>query len=119
MGCIKSKHGLKYEDIEFLKEHTGYDKNTIKEWYKAFRKDCPDGQLTKEKFVEMYRAYFSAGNAELFCEHLFRTFDTSNTGYIDFKEFLIALYVTSSGTAEEKLEWAFRLVMDSDFRYLN
>lgn len=35
MGCIKSKPGLSQEDLEFLKSHTRYDENTIKEWYKG------------------------------------------------------------------------------------
>ena len=40
--------------------------------------------------------------------HIFRTFDTDKNGYIDFKEFLLAIDITSAGTAEEKLKWAFR-----------
>ena len=46
MGCIKSKPGLSQEDLEFLKSHTRYDENTIKEWYKGFKQDCPNGRLT-------------------------------------------------------------------------
>ena len=49
------------------------------------------------------------GNAEQYCEHVFRTFDTDQNGVIDFEEFLLAMYVTSAGTAEEKLTWAFRM----------
>ena len=40
--------------------------------------------------------------------YIYRTFDTDGNGYIDFKEFLLAIDITSSGTAEEKLGWAFR-----------
>ena len=109
MGCIKSKQGLTQEDLEFLKAHTRYDENTIKEWYKGFKQDCPNGRLTPVKFVDMYKMFFPSGNAEQFCDHVFRTFDTDKNGYIDFKEFLIAIDVTSNGTAEEKLKWAFRM----------
>ena len=51
--------------------------------------------------------YFS-GNAEEFCCHVFRTFDSDNNGFIDFKEFLLAIDVTSAGSPEQKLNWAFR-----------
>ena len=108
MGCIKSKQGLSGEDLEFLKAHTRYDENTIKEWYKGFKQDCPNGRLTPVKFVDMYKMFFPSGNAEQFCDHVFRTFDTDKNGFIDFKEFLLAIDVTSAGTAEEKLKWAFR-----------
>ena len=56
----------------------------------------------------MYKLFFPSGNAEQFCDHVFRTFDTDKNGFIDFKEFLLAIDVTSAGTPEEKLKWAFR-----------
>ena len=34
--------------------------------------------------------------------------DRDKNGFIDFKEFLLAIDVTSAGTPEEKLKWAFR-----------
>ncbi|CAG2058927.1 unnamed protein product [Timema podura] len=74
-----------------------------------WRQDCPNGRLTPAKFVDMYKMFFPSGNAEEFCDHVFRTFDMDKNGYIDFKEFLLAIDVTSSGTPEEKLKWAFRM----------
>lgn len=65
--------------------------------------------MTKEQFIKVYKDFFPSGSAEGFCEHVFRTFDTDNSGFIDFKEFLLAINVTSSGTPEQKLEWAFRM----------
>ncbi|XP_055311880.1 neuronal calcium sensor 2 isoform X1 [Sitodiplosis mosellana] len=109
MGCLGSKDRLTKEDMEFLKSHTRYDEVTIKEWYKGFKQDCPNGRLTPAKFVDMYKMFFPSGNAEEFCDHVFRTFDMDKNGYIDFKEFLLAIDVTSSGTPEEKLKWAFRM----------
>ena len=37
MGCFGSKDKLSKEDMDFLKSHTRYDENTIKEWYKGFK----------------------------------------------------------------------------------
>nr|XP_029734934.1 neuronal calcium sensor 2-like [Aedes albopictus]XP_029734935.1 neuronal calcium sensor 2-like [Aedes albopictus] len=85
MGCLGSKDRLSKEDMDFLKSHTRYDESTIKEWYKGFKQDCPNGKLTPAKFVDMYKMFFPSGNAEEFCDHVFRTFDMDKNGYIDFK----------------------------------
>ncbi|KAL3106745.1 hypothetical protein niasHT_012010 [Heterodera trifolii] len=109
MGLKGSKPKLSKEDLEFLKKNTNFTEEQIKEWYKGFVQDCPKGHLTKEQFIKVYKDFFPSGSAEGFCEHVFRTFDTDNSGFIDFKEFLLAINVTSSGTPEQKLEWAFRM----------
>jgi len=37
--------------------------------------------------------FFPSGNAEEFCDHVFRTFDMDKNGYIDFKvSYSIKLY---------------------------
>lgn len=66
---------LKEEDIEFLTQNTRYTAPEIRTWYKAFQTDCPDGKLTKSKFVEIYKMFFTEGNPEQYCENVFRTFD--------------------------------------------
>ena len=88
--------------------NTHYDKATILDFYKGFMSDCPEGKLNPENFCEIYSKCFPRGNAKEFCGHVFRTFDTDKNGVIDFKEFLLSIDVTSSGTPQEKLNWAFR-----------
>ena len=112
MGCIESRYGFKNlsdRNLEFLKANTGYDESTIKQSHKRFLKEFPNGSLTPDIFIDLYKRFIWRGNAEQYCEHVFRTFDTDQNGCIDFEEFLLAMYVTSAGSAEEKLTWAFRM----------
>ncbi|XP_064626767.1 neuronal calcium sensor 2-like [Lineus longissimus] len=108
---LKSSKTLKLppEDLNFLMQNTCFTKKQIKKWYKGFIKDCPCGQLSRKKFIEVYSGFFPDGNAEEFCTHVFRTFDKDNSGKIDFNEFLLAINITSSGKPEEKLNWAFQM----------
>ena len=73
------------------------------------QRDCPDGLLSKAKFLEVYSTFFPAGNPDQFCEHVFRSFDKDNSGKIDFKEFLLAINITSGGNPSQKLNWAFAM----------
>ena len=41
--------------------------------------------------------------------HIWRIYDTNMDGFIDFKEFMMALYVMSSGSSEENLKQIFRV----------
>ena len=93
----------------FLQAQTKYDSATINEWHTSFKQYCPTGRLTPAKFVEMYKICFPCENSEQFCDLVFRGFDADGNGYIDFKEFLLAVSITSGGTAREKLKWTFRI----------
>ena len=111
MGCAKSKQGyrLTREDLEFLKSNTHYEETTIREWYKRYRIECPDNQMTQEKFIEMYRTYIPGGNAERLCEIVFKKYDSNKNGSLDFEEFILGMDMTNAATAEEKLKVAFRM----------
>ena len=53
--------------------------------FRGFKQDCPDGQLSKDKILEMYSMILPAGNAKVFVDQIFRIFDKDGNGSIDFK----------------------------------
>ncbi|CAG0890283.1 unnamed protein product [Darwinula stevensoni] len=109
MGASGSKRELSEEEIEFLLKQTKYDREAIKKWHEAFIKDCPDGRLTRKKFMKVYSMFCPGKNTEAFRSHLFRTFDANGDGHISFREFLLTLDMTSSAKPEEKLKLAFKM----------
>ncbi|KPI34807.1 Calcium-binding protein NCS-1 [Cyphellophora attinorum] len=107
MGQKQSK--LSAAQLEELQQATKFDKRELQAWYKGFLKDCPSGRLTKAEFQKIYRQFFPYGDPTSFADYVFNVFDADKSGEIDFKEFIVALSVTSRGKMEDKLDWAFQL----------
>ncbi|XP_074654362.1 neuronal calcium sensor 1-like isoform X1 [Tubulanus polymorphus] len=113
MGKNSSK--LTVHEIKELTEITYFDKKELQRWHKDFMKDCPSGFLRKEEFQSIYQQFFPHGDPTTFANFVFNVFDANRDGYISFKEFIVALSVTSRGTLDEKLDWAFNLYdIDND-----
>lgn len=107
MGKNQSK--LSKDQLEELKQSTRFDREELQQWYKGFIKDCPSGRLSKPEFQKIYARFFPYGDPTTFSSYVFNVFDKNKNGEIDFSEFICALSITSRGTYEEKLEWAFCL----------
>lgn len=107
MGKTVSK--LSKDDLKSLRLATYFDKRELQQWYKGFLRDCPSGQLSEEEFAKVFKQFFPFGDPTDYCHYLFRVFDVDNSKYIDFKEFIIALSITSRGSLDQKLDWSFKL----------
>ena len=72
-----------------------------------FLDNSPTGRIDRAQFDKMYQTLCCCGDAAVppnnFSDHVFRAFDTDGNGYIDFKEFMLAIYATSGSTIEDKI----------------
>jgi len=107
MGKTQSK--LTQEQLSELQKATLFERKELQQWYKGFLKDCPSGSLNKSEFQKIYKQFFPFGDPTTFADYVFNVFDADRSGSIDFKEFIVALSVTSRGSLEDKLNWAFQL----------
>lgn len=108
MGNTKSS-ALSKELLEELKSHTKYGEAELCCWYQSFLKECPGGKISKEQFEGIYASFFPNADPSQYARHVFRSFDTNADGMLDFKEYIVALHLTSGGKTLQKLEWAFAL----------
>lgn len=108
MGNSK-RCALSEELLEDLKSNTTYTEEQLYSRYQAFLKECPSGCISREQFEGIYARFFPDANPKAYAQHVFRSFDSDSDGTLDFKEYIVALHVTSSGRTREKLEWAFAL----------
>lgn len=108
MGNTTSS-AISKEILEDLKLSTKFTETEICQWYENFQKQCPTGRITPEEFEQIYSRFFPESDAKSYARHVFRSFDTNDDGTLDFKEYIIALHMTSTGKTTRKLEWAFSL----------
>jgi len=111
------KPKLSEEEINFISEQTGLQREKILEKYKRFLRKHPSGKLDFSGMKTMLSESLPEADTSGLVEHVWRIYDTNLDGEIDFREFMLALSVMSKGTAEDNLRQIFRLFdVNSDGR---
>ena len=108
MGNSRSG-ALSREVLQELRASTRYTEEELSRWYEGFQRQCPDGRIRRDEFERIYSNFFPNSDPKGYARHVFRSFDTNDDGTLDFREYIIALHLTSSGKTHLKLEWAFSL----------
>jgi len=109
MGCVNGKPVLSDADLDFIATHTAVSREQVDRQYENFLARHPDGKITKRDFRNMMEACFPESDTAKLESHIFRMYDKNGDGHIDFREFMIVLYVMSNGTPEENLKQIFRI----------
>ena len=107
---------LRPHDMQFCVERTKFAEEKIVAWFKRFRKaffrphvdesnprfrkECPDGRLTRHHLRALFQKVFPDGNASKITSHVFRIFDSDGNDFLDFKEFLMAIDIANRDTGE-------------------
>ena len=113
VGNRNSKIALSEEDIEHLEKTTAIEKAQIDAQFQIFLSNHPDGQISKKSFRSMLAECFPGADMDRISKHIWRMYDTNLDGFIDFREFMMVLYVMSDGSPEQNLKQIFR-VFDID-----
>ena len=106
---VKCYKTLTDDDVKLLVQNTDFQEEEIREWFREFLHDCPDGILTKDKVSGMLSSILPQDNVKVVTDLIFTTFDKDNNNFIDFNEFLIATHCTATSSPEDKLRWVFQL----------
>ncbi|XP_016077939.1 PREDICTED: recoverin [Miniopterus natalensis] len=100
---------LSKEILQELQLSTHFSEEELCAWYRSFLKECPGGRITRQQFQSLYAKFFPDADPKAYAQHVFRSFDANSDGTLDFKEYVIALHMTTAGKPSQKLEWAFSL----------
>ena len=111
MGCVNGKKViLEEEDIQFLVKYTNLKEEEVKDHYESFISKHPKGKMDQKSFGQMMKLCYPESDKDNIQKHIFRMHDSNQDGIIDFKEFMLVVYIMSSGSPEENLKQIFKLL---------
>lgn len=98
------------KEILYYENNTFFTEKEIRKIRKRYMKFCSyDGSLNREQFTMMFSKLKNNKESLLIVEHIFRTSDEDGDDSLTFKEFLLAMSVTTRGTTRQRAEWLFHL----------
>ena len=106
----KKKVELTAEETNFLIWNTSLGREKLEEHHKNFLSNHANGQMSKKSFTKMMKESHPGVNTKNLNRHIFRMYDTNGDGFVDFKEFVLALDVFNNGSAEQNLKQIFRVL---------
>ena len=119
MGQVNGKYILEEKDINWFSENTELSKEDVLMRYDHFVQNYPNGKIPKDAFIAMLEgAYGSSKRMSKIQAHglenySFKTYDLNGDGCIDFKEFLLVMYILSDDPPRQKLELIFKTFDDN------
>ena len=94
-ACASAQSLLTEDDIEYIANNTALTREQVEEQYNNFLIKHKDGKISKRSFLSMIKDCYPSEFSEQLGKHIFRMYDTNKDGYIDFREFMVVLYVMS------------------------
>jgi hypothetical protein len=71
--------------VEDIVQKTKFTKREVQLIYRSFKQLCPSGVIQKSTFQEIYSNFFPHGNARIYSDMVFKSFDSHSNGFINFE----------------------------------
>merc|ERR1711872_364339 len=104
----KSSKVLSEDDLSYITSVTGLERKAVTEHFQQFLSNHPSGSMDPKSLRAMLEESLPGLDVAGLAEHIWRIYDTNLDGEVDFREFMLALCVMRTGTAEENLKQIFR-----------
>ena len=125
ISCLRKKEGKKGEDnLQIFKlirpprykpkplgqivMETGYTASQVKQFYRAFKQECPKGISDEDTFKEVYAKIFPLGESGKYAHIVFSCIDNISCGRITFDDFMTFLSTIRLSSEDDKIGLSFR-----------